>query len=473
MVVRWASVVVFLLHLFCTLASADHAPGDALNAAKRATKFLTDSVATDGGYLWQYSGDLSLREGEGIVTTNTVWVQPPGTPTIGAAFVRLYEATGDQQFLDAAVDVAKVMRSGQLRSGGWQASIEFDADRRRKLAYRGEPKRSKARDLSSLDDDKTQASIRFVVMLDRVTKFEIEWLHEMANYAIDQLINHGQLPNGGFPQVWTSDVNRIQPPGDLAASFPTTWPRTYPGHQQYWDCYTLNDDLARDMIDTLYLVEDVYGDGRGAAAAVRLADSLLLAQMPSPQPAWAQQYSDDMQPVWARKFEPPAISGGESQGVIAALLQVYDRTGDRKYLPAIGKALDYLESCELPGQQLARFYELQTNRPLYFTRDYVLTYDDSDCPTHYSFIVKSRLEKLRRDYTEATRGAWRRRNVVSKPKAVSDKELRTIITAMDDRGAFVTEGNLKHHRYEGPIISMKTTAENLNRLADHFIETQW
>lgn len=472
MAVRLASLVFVFSTLLSTIATAEDASDEALNAAKRATKFLTDSVATHGGYLWQYSADLLLREGEGIVTTNTVWVQPPGTPTIGAAFVRMYEATGDQQFLDAAIEVGQAMRLGQLRSGGWQASIEFDADRRRKLAYRTEPKHSKARDLSSLDDDKTQASIRFVVMLDRATEFKIQWLHEMASYAVDQLIAWGQLPNGGFPQVWTSDSDRTKPMADVAASYPTTWPRTYPGHQQYWNCYTLNDELARDMINTLYIVEDVYGDGRGAAAAVRLADSLLLAQMPSPQPAWAQQYNDDMQPVWARKFEPPAISGGESQGVIAALLTVYERTGDRKYLPAIGAGLDYLESCQLPGQQLARFYELQTNRPLYFTRDYVLTHDDSDCPTHYSFVVKSRLPQLRRDYTKATQAAWRKRDAVAKPKAVSEKDLRQIIAAIDDRGAFVTQGKLKYHRHEGPIISMKTTAEQLNRLADHFVETR-
>ena len=79
---------------------------EAAAAARRAVSFLTDHVSTEGGYLWRYSSDLSLREGEGIVTTQTVWVQPPGTPTVGEAFVRLYEATREKQFLDAALDAS-------------------------------------------------------------------------------------------------------------------------------------------------------------------------------------------------------------------------------------------------------------------------------------------------------------------------------------------------------------------------------
>ena len=48
-------------------------------------------------------------------------------------------------------------------------------------------------------------------------------------------------------------------------------------------------------------------------------------------------------------------------------------------------ALAYLKKSLLPDGRLARFYELKTNKPLYFTKTYELTYDDSDMPTHYSF----------------------------------------------------------------------------------------
>src|SRR5436305_67082 len=84
----------------------------------------------------------------------------------------------------------------------------------------------------------------------------------------------------------------------------------------------------------------------------------------TPPPAWAQQYNAQMQRAWARKFEPPSVTGGESQGVIRILMDVYRQTGDRKYLEPIPRALDYLQKSEVSAERLARFYELKTNRPL-------------------------------------------------------------------------------------------------------------
>jgi hypothetical protein len=86
--------------------------------------------------------------------------------------------------------------------------------------------------------------------------------------------------------------------------------------------------------------------------------------------------------------------------VIATLLDVYRRTGIPRYLEPIPTALDYLEASTLSDGSLARFYELKTNRPLYFTRDYTLTYDDDDLPTHYGFTVTSKVSSLRREYEQ-------------------------------------------------------------------------
>ena len=120
--------------------------------------------------------------------------------------------------------------------------------------------------------------------------------------------------------------------------------------------------------------------------------------MPDPQPAWAQQYDRQMHPVWDRKFEPPAITGLESQDALETLLLLHRKTGDRKYLAPIPRALDYLKKSRLPDGRIARFYELKTNRPLYFTRDYQLTYDGDRVPTHYGFVFDSRLDTIEADY---------------------------------------------------------------------------
>ena len=427
-------------------------------------------MSTEGGYLWRYSADLSLREGEGVVKSKTIWIQPPGTPAVGEAFVQMFEATGDAQFLNAARAAGEALRRGQMRSGGWQAMIEFDPERRKKWAYRTDKPRAGSKDQSSLDDDKTQSALRFAMRLDQALGFQDEALHEMTLYALEGLLSKGQLPNGGFPQVWTSTVQISSDPPGQRASYPESWSRVYPGHREYWFRYTLNDNLAPDVIRTLLLGYETYKEVRYRTAALQLADFLLLAQMPEPQPAWAQQYGFDMQPIWARKFEPPSVTGGESQGVIETLMYVYTRTGDRKYLQPIPQALDYLERSELSDGRLARFYELRTNRPLYFTKSYELTYDDSDLPTHYGFKVTSRVDQLRAEYNRlAALPPNRLEKPVGRqqPRSVSEDQVRQIIDDLDDRGAWVTRGRLRYHKTSGAIIDMRVAITNLQLLAKY------
>ncbi|GAB5403736.1 MAG: pectate lyase [Aureliella sp.] len=442
----------------------------ALASAKLAVQFLTDQVADHGGYLWTYSADLQLREGEGVVKTATAWTQPPGTPTIGSAFVRLYTATGDLQFLMAARLAAESLRQGQMRSGGWQAQIEFEPERRRKWAYRTEPYSAKRKDQSSLDDDKTQSAIRFLIELDDACNQTDPTVHEMVVFALDGMLSKGQFASGAFPQVWTSDAHN-RPTAPDHASYPDEWPREYPGHNEYWYQATLNDNLAPTVLDTLLLAHKTYDDSRYIDAAKRLGDFLIAAQLPSPQPAWAQQYNDHLHPIWARKFEPPAVTGGESQGVIDALMRLYVATGNKKYLAPVPRALDYLTKSTLPDGTLARFYELRTNRPLFFSREYKLTYDDSDVPTHYSFRVPSKLKRLRIRF-EALSGASadQARNASAKPRRIGDTTIQTILDTQDARGAWVTSSAMRYHKHTGSSISMRETAKNLTLLASYLAD---
>ena len=446
----------------------------ALQAARHATAFLAEHVASHGGYVWRYSDDLTLREGEGVVDETTIWIQPPGTPAVGDAFVRLFEATGEPLFRDAALAAAEALRQGQMRSGGWQASIEFDPERRKKWAYRVNEPQPKQKDQSSLDDDKTQSAIRFLIRLDRALGFEHATVHDTVTYALAGLLEKGQFANGGFPQVW-SDTTAAAPFSPATrATYPETWSRVYQGHQEYWTQATLNDNLMSDVIETLFLAADVYDEPRYRQAALCAADFLLLAQMPEPQPAWAQQYNASMHPIWARKFEPPAITGGESQSVLRTLLDVFRHTGDERYLEPIPRALAYLDDSVLPNGQLARFYELRTNTPLYFTQAYELTEDDSDLPTHYGFTVSSKLPKLRRDFEKLrSLSVSERTNLVQRStpfplpeKKVSEKAMHSIVDALDERGAWITKDGLRYHKQPGPVIDMRQTVANLCTLAD-------
>src|SRR3954462_9508216 len=111
-----------------------------------------------------------------------------------------------------------------------------------------------------------------------------------------------------------------------------------------------------DMIDVMLEASRVYSAPKYRDAAGRGGDFRVRAQMPEPQPAWAQQYDLAMHPAWARKFEPPAVTGGESQKAMLALLGGAREPRDAKSPEPIPRALEYLRRSRLPGKRLARFY---------------------------------------------------------------------------------------------------------------------
>jgi hypothetical protein len=280
-----------------------------------------------------------------------------------------------------------------------------------------------------------------------------------------------QYPNGAWPQRFTEPPDPALFPVK-AASYPETWSRTHPD-TDYRSYYTLNDNTLADTIALMFDAARAYDDERYRKAAVRGADFILLAQMPDPQPAWAQQYDGDMHPAWARRFEPPAVTGGESQGVMRTLIDVYGETGDGKYLDAVDRALAYLRRSALPDGRLARFYELRTNTPLYFTKDYTLTYSDADTPTHYAFKSGNGLDKIADKLSAARRERAPAPGDSGKTVRKSEKlvnDARAATEALDARGAWVEPGKLRYHGDDDPttsVIDCTTFIRNVGLLAEY------
>lgn len=437
---------------------------DARQALLRGVSYFHSEVAVHGGYVYYVSLDGRTRLGEGVASRDQVWVQPPGTPAVGLAMLRAYEVTQDPAVLKGARDAAEALIYGQLKSGGWRNAIDFDPQGTLTALYRNGRGKAKGANTSTLDDGATQTALLFLMRLDRATKFEDQPLHEAAKVGLDALLA-AQFPNGAFPQVWTgpSAKQPVKP-----ASYPDYEWRTENRLKEYWNLYTLNDQLAGDVTDTLLAAHEVYGDGRALAAIRRLGDFLILAQMPDPQPAWAQQYNYDMHPCWARKFEPPAVTANESQDVLETLMTIFEKTGDRKYLAPIPKAVAYLKTCVLSDGQLARFYELRTNKPLYMDRNYQLTFDDGDVPTHYGWKGKSRLESIEKRYNDLVAGKPARPS----RRTVKPEEARRIVDALDDKGRWLTTydgeritGQPKFRAGE-QYLSSETFIKNVERLAD-------
>ncbi|MDX1948309.1 MAG: pectate lyase [Pirellulaceae bacterium] len=420
---------------FLAQAADDDLPAAAKTAMKKAATFYRHQVAVHGGYVYYYSPDLSRRLGEGVARPNQIWVQPPGTPTVGMAYLAAWRATRDDFYRDAAREAASALIPGQFSSGGWTNSVEIDPQQ---LGIA--PLRQKDGN-STLDDGISQSAIQFMAQLDQALDFQDAAVHESAQAGLNGLLQ-AQFANGAFPQVWRGPAPSVQ---GKKASFPDYDWRTEGRIKNYWDMFTLNDGLAGTVTTTLLAAHVIYKDDKYLAAAAKLGDFLILAQLPEPQPAWSQQYNYDMQPIWARRFEPAAVTGSESQDVLETLLKIYHATGDKKYLEPIPRALAWLKRSQLPDGRLARYYELQTNKPLYMNRQgdtYSLTYDDSQLPSHYGWKVASRAAAIEAAYQAALAGG-RGQEPGARSQEPGDRSqdaevVRKIIAQLDDQGRWIS-----------------------------------
>ena len=460
-------------------------------ALRKAVEFYRTNVSTQGGYHFAYTEDLSYGRSEMSEGPTRVEVQRDGTPLVGMAYLDAYEATRDSYYLEVAREVARALVRGQYCSGGWDYFIEFDAQKRAQYPYRaddrcGEGTPARPERTTTLDDNITQAAVRLLMRVDRDLGFNDAPIHEAALFALDSLIK-AQYPNGAWPQRYT----RFPEPSAFPvkpASYPDSWPRTWPG-SNYIAHYTFNDDSIVDMIDAMLEAARIYKDPRYLVSAEKGGAFILLAQMPEPQPGWAQQYDRDMHPAWARRFEPPSITGGESKSVMKALLLLYRETGQRKYLEPVPRALAYYRRSVLPEVDnpseirrracrtgtpcLARFYELKTNRPLYITKGtrvtalnqgtttvdgYELSYSDRSVITHYSVLVSgAEWAEIEREYQELQKAdpvslkrpdtlhglsPWSGARLPAGSGLNEDARIRAVIDAMDPRGAWVEDGSI-------------------------------
>ncbi|MFV2067571.1 MAG: pectate lyase [Pirellulales bacterium] len=399
----------------------------------KAGMYWATEVSSHGGYVWEYTTDfVTRRRGEsGNLPLSTNWVQPPGTPSVGMAFLRAYEATGEPCHLDAAVAAAHCLAWGQLASGGWTYNIEFDLTRNRNryhhLDPQDTPRYDTLRDSTTFDDNNTQSATRLLMAVDQYVNDPV--IDAAIKRALECFLA-AQYKDG---------------PWDGA------WPQRYPPPKGYGGYPTFNDNTMSDCVRTMLVAAKQYGDPRYMDSVKRCLEFYLRSQLPEPQAAWAQQYDENLDPAWARKFEPPSVTGGESSGNMQLLMDMYVEFGDPRYLDAVGRAIDWYKRSRIGGTEengiWARFYEPGTNKPLYFTRTYELAYTDDDLPVHYSFKsnygVNSRMRAYQQIKERGRDDYLAQRDHVNTPAewaAIAKRKARAveqIIEAQDDLGRWV------------------------------------
>ena len=346
-------------------------------AMRRATQFMVDRVAVNGGYVWSYLADFSRRWGEMEAKPSMIWTQAPGTPEMGQIFLDAYHATGDEYYYRAAERAAEALIWGQHPSGGWNYIIDFGGESSLKDWYETVGRNGWRLEEfqhyygnATFDDHATVESGKFLLRL-YLEKRDPKYRPPVEKAL--QFILDSQYPVGGWPQ---------------------RWPRTHEfqnkGHPDYTGHITFNDEVAIENIDFLLTVYQTLGDGRVLEPLRRAMGTFILTQYGQPTPGWSLQHSLDLKPAGARTYEPLSIATHTTAANVGKLMDFYELTGETRYLARIPEALDWLDKVEAPrsvhtpdGRTHWTHIEVDTNRPLFVRRrgsnaqngEYYVNYD--------------------------------------------------------------------------------------------------
>lgn len=398
-----------LLALLLPSAAQAQSRAEIERTMRRATDFMVERVADHGGYVWTYLPDMSRRWGEMEAEPGMLWVQAPGTATMGHLFLDAFNATGEHAYYAAAARAADALIAGQHRSGGWNYFIHRGgpAAARRWYATVGRngwrlEEFQHYSDNATFDDAGTAETMQLLLRLFMV-RHEPRFrppLERGINFIL-----RSQYPNGGWPQRWP-------------------WDPHYPAYQRL---ITFNDDVAKENIRFLIMAGQALERPALLRAARRGMEIFLTTQGRGRQAGWGLQYDQRLNVAGARTYEPRALVTHTTAANVEQLLDFYRLTGDRRFLARIPEALDWLASVRLPqgigpaGRRFPTFVEPGTNRPLYNHRRgsnvvngrYWQDHDPARPIAHYSQFRAIDLERLRRDYdrlaampvAEATRGS--------------------------------------------------------------------
>jgi PelA/Pel-15E family pectate lyase len=374
----------------------------ALDAMQRASTFMIEKVAHKGAFVWSYLPDLSRRWGEMEARETMIWIQPPGTPTMGHLFLDAYHATGDEFYYRAAEQVAGALIYAQLPAGGWNYVADYAGDQSLREWYDTVGKNGWRLEEfqhdwgnATFDDGGTAQSATLLL------RMYLEKRDPTIKAALDkviQLVLDSQYPIGAWPQ-----------------RFPLKDEFRHHGRPDYTSFLTFNDDVTAGNIEFLVLCYQTLGEARFLDPIRRGMMSFVVTQMGPPQAGWALQYTPDLQPAGARSYEPKALATHTTAACIEQLLSFYRLTGDTRFLARIPEALDWLETVRLPadvaavsGRSHPTFVELGTNKPLYVHRrgsnvvngEYYVDGDPKNTIGHYSSFREVNVARMRLELAE-------------------------------------------------------------------------
>ncbi|MBQ8520687.1 MAG: pectate lyase [Bacteroides sp.] len=409
----WKKIVsaCCLMSVMTGATAGNELDGRVLKTMKTATKFMMEKVSYKGGFVWNYLPDLSRSWGELEAKRTMVWIQPPGTPSVGHLLLDVYHATGDEYYYEAAKQVANALIWGQLDCGGWNYVFDYAGENSLKEwyatvghnAWRLEEFQHYYGN-ATFDDGGTIQAGKFLLRM-YVEKNDPTFrpaLEKVVKFVLDS-----QYPVGGWPQ-----------------RYPLMYDHPFQGRKDYSSFITLNDDVIPEATDFLLQCYQALGMPGLKEPVMRAMYLIVTLQQGLPYAGWADQYFvDDLKPAHARSYEPRSVNTGTTAAMIRQLIGYYRLTGDTRFLSGIPNAIAFLESMKLPKEEAAkwhrqprtpeeilvpRFIHPETGQPQYVHRKgtniangtYYIDQNIEQTIAHYSSVATVNPSALRRSLEE-------------------------------------------------------------------------
>ena len=311
---------------------------------------------------------------------------------------------------DEAARIADQVVFYQKDNGGWEKNLDMSAmltnAEREKLA-----KEKSNISETTIDNKATYTQLAFLAKVNTAslakqtppTNFAKH--KEAFNKGLDYLFA-AQYENGGFPQF-------------------------FPLKKGYYTHITFNDDAMIGVLKLFWEIAEKKEDFKfvdeerrlkSAKAIEKVIPLILKLQVgiDGKKTIWAAQYDENtLQPAAARKFEPISLTAGESVGIVRFLM--LDKQPNQAVIDTIEAAINWYKTNKLSGiswerksgENLvikdknappiwARFYEIETMKPIFIGRDSVIHYDvmeiEAERRNGYQWYVSEPNELLEKDY---------------------------------------------------------------------------
>ncbi|MDB5938162.1 MAG: Pectic acid lyase, partial [Polaromonas sp.] len=399
---------------------------DAAAALKRAASYMDEVVSYKGGYVWSYSPDLTQTFGEMEAKRTMLWLQPPGTSSVGHTYLDAFHATADERFYQASDRTGKAVAAAQHPSGGWNYIYDFAGEESLKHWYdtigmngwRLEEFQHYYGN-ATFDDATTAVAAQLMLRmyLEKKDPVYLAATEKVIKFMVDaQFGPQFGIADGGWPQRFPHNPNSVTAmPLPNAGQLPAG-ARAGMEDGDYTLHVTFNDDVMGENIKFLTMCVMTLGRKDLVPAIIRAMDCMQRMQWTSPtnplQSGWSLQHLSRETagrpagaPAAARSYEPRSLATHTTQTNIQQLFGYFTLTGDKKYLSQLQKAINWLKSpsIQLPanvatlnpllaGRNVATFIELDTNEPLYIHRygsnvhngAYFFDKDITNTISHYS-----------------------------------------------------------------------------------------